>query len=352
MRCVNRIVVSTDAGTNAKRNMKVKGNPMKATNNKKDWFKKTISAVVIFGMAGIAAAESTDTEAVVDNTSAQFDQGVSILETATSSAELFEAKSLIISAANAGNPRAQLFMGMLSVKDSEHAALPWFQKAADQGNAVAQVKVGDLLSKGEHIARDIDLAATYHRKAADQQHRGAMKELAKYYETPGSRWQNVTWSANWYRRAARAGDLEAAVRTGDNYASGQGLEHSRSEAFSWYQKAAFSKSVPAFVKVAECYENGFGAPQDLREATGWYEKAARAGHAQAQFKVAQAFLNGVGVEPNKVKAYTWLKKAAGQGVGVAELHTLTAELSDTERAEAERQVAQTTNTDVQLSMLQ
>ena len=335
--------------------MKSKGKTMKATNDKKDWFKKTISAVVIFGMATAAMAEAPqapETEGVIDNTSIQLDRGLSILETATTSAELFEAKSLIISAANAGNPRAQLFMGMLTVKDSEHAALPWFQKAADQGNATAQVKVGDLLSKGQHIPRDIDLAATYYRKAADQQHPDAMMSLAKYYENPESRWQNVAWSANWYRRAARAGNLEAAVRTGDNYANGQGLDHNRSEAFGWYRKAAFAKSVPAFVKVAECYEKGFGAPQDLREATGWYEKAASAGHAQAQFKLAEAFLNGVGVEPNKIKAYTWLKKAAGQGVGVAELHALTAELSDDERAEAERQVAQSTNTKVQISMLQ
>jgi len=326
---------------------------MKASNkNKKDWFKKTISAVVIFGIAGIAAAE-TGEEVVVDNTSAQFDQGIALLENAATTADLAQAKGLIISAANAGNPRAQLFMGILTLKDSEHAALPWFQKAADQGEAIAQLKVGDLLSKGQHIPRDLDQAAQYYRKAADQQHPTAMLELAKYYEKGEGRWKNVTWAANWYRRAARAGNMESILKTGDNYRNGEGLEHNGSEAFAWYRKAAFSKNVVGFVKVAECYEEGLGAPLDLREAAGWYEKAAKAGHAGAQYKLAQAFLKGVGVEENKVKAYTWLKKAADQGVGSEELATLAAELSAEEIAEADRQLASTTeDTEVKLSMLQ
>ena len=118
---------------------------MNAKDSKKDWFKKTISAVMIFGMASIACAD----EATVENTNTQFEQGVAILETATTSADLFQAKGLIISAANAGNPRAQLFMGLLTAKDSESASLPWFQKAADQKHPTAMVELGKYYEDGK-----------------------------------------------------------------------------------------------------------------------------------------------------------------------------------------------------------
>ena len=44
----------------------------------------------------------------------------------------------------------------------------WYRKAADQGHALAQFRLGDLYSNGEGSPRDEIKAAKWYRLAADQ----------------------------------------------------------------------------------------------------------------------------------------------------------------------------------------
>jgi TPR repeat protein len=44
----------------------------------------------------------------------------------------------------------------------------WYRKAADQGNAAGQAKVGWSYEHGEGVAQDYNEAMRWYRKAADQ----------------------------------------------------------------------------------------------------------------------------------------------------------------------------------------
>ncbi len=54
--------------------------------------------------------------------------------------------------------------------------MKWFRKAAEQGNAVAQCKLGQCYHNGEGVEQDYAEALKWYRKAADQGF-----ELAKEY---------------------------------------------------------------------------------------------------------------------------------------------------------------------------
>jgi uncharacterized protein len=55
------------------------------------------------------------------------------------------------------------------------AALSWYRKAADQGNASAQSALGSMYA----FSRDYAAAASWYRKAADQGNAHAQSDLAR-----------------------------------------------------------------------------------------------------------------------------------------------------------------------------
>ena len=55
------------------------------------------------------------------------------------------------------------------------------RKAAEQGDAEAQLNLGNAYSKGAGVAKDLTKAAKWYRKAAEQGNYDAMLALVKAY---------------------------------------------------------------------------------------------------------------------------------------------------------------------------
>jgi hypothetical protein len=60
-------------------------------------------------------------------------------------------------------------------------AAAWYQKAADQGNTVAQIHLADLYRDGRGVTRDMAQAVDWYRKAADHGDAGAQGTLGILY---------------------------------------------------------------------------------------------------------------------------------------------------------------------------
>jgi TPR repeat protein len=56
-------------------------------------------------------------------------------------------------------------------------AVEWFEKAAKQDMAEAQVALGDALMSGSGVAQDQDAAVHWYQQAARQKHVGAARRL-------------------------------------------------------------------------------------------------------------------------------------------------------------------------------
>jgi hypothetical protein len=92
----------------------------------------------------------------------------------------------------------------------EMAAVAWYRKAADQGDANAQFNVGVLYESGKGVQKDHAVAVTWYRKAADHGHAHAQCNLGiMYYRAPGLHGgRNVVWQV----RGARRGHIAILSR--------------------------------------------------------------------------------------------------------------------------------------------
>ena len=99
----------------------------------------------------------------------------------------------LLAKANAGDASAQVQVGdayaagkgvpreaRQLAADYKQAA-EWYRKAADQGNIVAQIHLGDLYRDGRGVARDMAQAVVCYRKAAELGDAGAQGTLGLLY---------------------------------------------------------------------------------------------------------------------------------------------------------------------------
>lgn len=120
-------------------------------------------------------------------------------------------------------------------------------------------------------------------------------------------------AAHWYTKAAEQGDANAQKNLGWMYANGKGVAEDKKQAVYWHTKAAEQGDAYAQNQLGWIYQNGEGVAGDVKEAVYWYKKAAEQGYSYAQFNLAFAYRYGNGVDVDSVKAHVWLSIAAAGG---------------------------------------
>ena len=125
-----------------------------------------------------------------------------------------EARQLWAPRAEAGDPQAQLGLGVLydvgqGVGRDPAAAYSWYRRAADAGLAEAQFNVAVMHDTGEGIPRDAAEAALWYARAAAHGNRRAQYNLGQLYEAGQGVPSNLDQAEVWY--AVAAPDLPAAA---------------------------------------------------------------------------------------------------------------------------------------------
>lgn len=109
--------------------------------------------------------------------------------------------SLWKKAADQGYAPAQARLGdMLDKSEDDEQAVEWYRKAAAQGNAAGEFGLGQMYAKGEGVQRDIAQARAYTLRAAEKNHLPAvllMRELSKNggLGVPVDLAQSAAWDA-------------------------------------------------------------------------------------------------------------------------------------------------------------
>ena len=80
------------------------------------------------------------------------------------------------------------------------AAVSWFRRAADQGNADAQFNLGSMYATGQGVRRDQKAAVRWYRMAADQGRANAQFNLALIYDNGEGVARDDVAAASWFRR--------------------------------------------------------------------------------------------------------------------------------------------------------
>jgi TPR repeat protein/serine/threonine protein kinase len=224
--------------------------------------------------------------------------------------------------ADAGNSRAQTYMGVLydngqGVPQDDAQAVAWYSKAADQGDARAQTHLGAAYEAGRGVARDLGQAIELYRKAADQQHVAAEYTLGKMYAAGRGVPQDYGQAAEWFRRAADQGYAGAQFTLGYLYGEGRGVPQNLGQALALYRKAADQGHAGAQTNLGAAYEAGHGVERDFAQAADWYRKAADQGNAVAEYNLGKLYARGRGVPQDYRQAMAWYRKAAAQDHALA-----------------------------------
>jgi TPR repeat protein len=151
------------------------------------------------------------------------------------------ARQLLLPLADRGNAQAQEMVGTLYAIGADGAnknyasAMEWYQNAAKQGNARAEVAIGWMYENGWGVRRDQVEAVKWYRKAAEQGNDVAQRNIGNAY---AGGWagvkQDYAEAAKWYTQAANQGDYVAQYTLGGMYAEGKpGVNQDNVQALMW-----------------------------------------------------------------------------------------------------------------------
>ena len=145
--------------------------------------------------------------------------------------------------ANAGNPRAELIVGLKyldgdGVAANDKLAATWLERAAQAGLAVAQYRLGTMYERGRGVTADAAKATQWYQAAANQGNRKAMHNLAVAYAEGSGVKKDFTEAARWFSRAANLGLSDSQFNLAVLYERGLGVPQSLLDAFKWYAIAA------------------------------------------------------------------------------------------------------------------
>ena len=189
-------------------------------------------------------------------------------------------------------------------------------QAATRGDADAQVRLGIEYASGirDEEAKDNSQAVYWYQQAAKQGNAAAQLYLGEmYYEGRGVQ-QDDSQAAYWVQQAAKKeGFFNAQLTLGSMYLDGRGVPRDDCRALHLYQQAAEPGLPKAQFNVGKMYEEGRCVPQDDHQAVHWYQQAAPQGNTNAQYRLGLMYYEGRGVQQDDNQAYFWFLLAASYG---------------------------------------
>jgi TPR repeat protein len=189
----------------------------------------------------------------------------------------------------------------------------WFQKAARQGYAPAEVNLAVLSLAGWGTRANAGEALYWLHSAAQQGYAAAIFDLGILFQEGCGVRRDYAEAFRFFERGALGGDPAAQTNLGYLYDQGLGVTQNRSEAAKWYRLAAEGGEPRAQYNLGDLYLRGEGIERDESASLAWFQKAALAGHAEARIMLGSMYAAGRGTPRDPAAAYMWLALAALQG---------------------------------------
>lgn len=157
-----------------------------------------------------------------------------------------------------------------------------FVRAAQDGDANAQYKLGKMYSQDGKMQKDIKKAIYWYKKAAEQNQKDAIMALGDIYYYGTDVNQNVHLAFTYYKQASELGNYEADFSLGEMYAQGVGVAKHLPSAFEYYKKAADKGGLAkAMFKTGTMLFEGKGVKQDKAQGINYIKLAFNEGYPTA-----------------------------------------------------------------------
>ena len=289
----------------------------------------TYSLDALLGLCNVCAAHRLTQISKLETASFDLDQEETIqiiLENSKDQNDLIFLRGLILKnkrnaelsspqkAAENGDAEAQNKLGNTYYDEKKYKeAAIWYRKSSEQGNSAAQNKLGYMYYLGYGVSQDYLQAVSWFRKSAEQGNADAQNNLGLMYEYGYGVQRNLAEAVAYYQKSAEQGNSDAQNKLGLMYQYGNGMTKDYIEAVKWYRKSAEQGNANAQNNLGFMYEHGYGVKQDYTEARIWYIQSAKLGNSDAQNNIGNVYKNGYGVTRNEAEAIAWYRKSAEQG---------------------------------------
>ncbi len=148
-------------------------------------------------------------------------------------------------------------------------AVQVWRALAEQGDPVAQYRLGAMYAEGKGVVQDDATALTWFQRSANQGNADAQYNVGASYAEGAGVGRDEVEAAKWFRRAAEQGMAFAQINLGLLYAAGHGVPQNNIEAMKWLGLAVIalppggprSDAARAMQDVAEKM-----APEESRQA--------------------------------------------------------------------------------------
>ena len=220
----------------------------------------------------------------------------------------------LLAAAEKGNAVAAVRLGQMYAEGLEieqdwlQSAL-WFRRAAERGSAEGKYQLGRLYEEGKGVERDWAKAARWFQNAAEQGYADAQWKIGLYYRDGKGGKTDPIWAKLWLEKAASQGQEEAKTALAQLVAGMKAAE----DPVAADRQAAEAGDAEAQCRMGQRCFRGDGVEKDEAAGAEWYRKAAEQGDAEAECRWGDCLRKGRGVGQDAAKGVEWYRKAAEQG---------------------------------------
>ncbi len=242
--------------------------------------------------------------------------GVAYLNGQGVAKDLNQAKKWLTISSEKNNPTGQCFLAQLYIqegnKDNFPLAHQLLKQAAESGDPLAMVKLGDFYRKGLQSRVDLAKAQFWYAQALEKKSPTAQYEIAQLI-------LNHEWNAHYdplflLGLAADSGHSGAQLELARRYQQGLGVNASPVLALKWYQQAAVKHEPEALYQLGLGYVYGiFNQEKNVSKGTEYLKESASLGYYGAQYALACMYLEGHPVLASRQQAIEYLRHAAQSG---------------------------------------
>lgn len=195
-------------------------------------------------------------------------------------------------------------------------------KAAPQPHSIEQeISLANDYFVGRGVAQDFQQSAYWFEKAAEAGDASAQMQIGYFYDAGIGVSRNPERAAHWYQLAAAGGLANAKLNLGILYFYGVGVHKNQELGVKLIREAAESGSGRAAGYLGNMYYFALGVPQDRVTAERWYQKAAKLGDPRAENELALLFFSGQDRSQDQRIAAKLLRESATAGYVLA-MHAL------------------------------
>ena len=169
--------------------------------------------------------------------------------------------------------------------------------------------IGDQYFFGDQKERNIELAFTYYKKAADLNNPIGYYNVGKYFIEK----EQFKQASEYLNKSKDLGYTVASIKLSDMYLNGLGFRKNKKKAFKYMNEAVIANDSLAMHRLGLFYEQGIGCRKNELDAKKYYQLSADNNITDGMYYLGYLYLEAKNIKREFETGFFWLDKASELG---------------------------------------